>query len=189
MRLTRAPAGVGATAATVARRAYAGPFTDLRATGTVTTPSLRARVSHRFRTDSIETTWSLRPRRSGDDHAAGRGSRRSHRADVLLPSWGRGAEFVAIFEDGERRRLGRSATPLARIAALCVRSARSGYAVVPVAAPAAATARLLRPRAQSSAPHPGPTLAIRIAAGSSFRSAALTLRLLPGRGATPACSA
>jgi hypothetical protein len=167
LRLTRAPQGVGATAAAAVGRAYAGAFGELRATGTVSTPALLARTTHRFRAAAIETTWSLRYRRG----AVGR-----YRADVLFPSWGRGARVVAVARDGRRLQIGRSPVRLARVAAFCVESARSGYAIVPSGS-ARATARLLRPAPQSSAPRPGPTLAVRIADGSTFAPVRLTVRL------------
>jgi hypothetical protein len=61
--------------------------------------------------------------------------------------------------------------PLAGVDHLEVRSTRSGYVVRPLAHPAGAWVRTLRPAAQSSAPNPGPTLAIRIADGSASRAA------------------
>jgi hypothetical protein len=176
VRLTRAPLGVGVTAASPVGRAYAGPFRELRATGTVATRTLRARVSHRFLSHAIETTWSL-SRRAG---------RRRYRADVLLPSWGAGAHVVAVARNGRSRRLGRWPTPLAAIAALCVRSVHSGYAVVPLAVPRGARARIVRPAPQPSAPLAGPTLAIRLVHGSAFRRAGMSVRLEPqGTGQGP----
>ncbi len=165
LRLTHAPAGVGATAAAAVGPVYAGPFRDLRATGTVSSPALRARTSHRFLSRSIETTWRLR-RRGGAPVSA----------DVLLPSWGRSATVVAVMRDGSRQRISRPRR-LAAIERLEVRSDRSGYTVVPQAAPGGATVRLVRPAPQASAPRPGPAVAVRIAAGR-FSRTALTLRLV-----------
>lgn len=165
LRLTRAPAGAGASASARADRAFAGPFSDLRATGAVTRGSLRARTSHHFTAGYIESRWSVR---------AGSGR---YSADVLFPSWG-DAQVVAVGEDGSRVRLARRPFPLAGVAYLYVRSERSGYVVVPRRIPRGATARLLHVRAQPSAPVPGPTLAIRVGRG---RRAALTARLTPVR--------
>ena len=147
LRLTRAPAGVGAS--TTARRAYAGSFRDLRATGTVRAGHLLARTSHRFTARFIETRWSLR------------GARR-HRAVVQFPSWGRGASVVAVGQDGSRTPLGGRRVALAGIDHLHVRSAHSGYVIAPRRRPRGATVHLLHPRRQSSAPDPGPTLVVEI---------------------------
>jgi hypothetical protein len=68
---------------------------------------------------------------------------------------------------------------LADVAYLRVVSARSGYVIVPRRA-TGVTARALRVRRQSSAPRPGPTLALRLAHGG------LTVRLAPARDATEA---
>ena len=45
LRLTKAPVGAGATAAASVGHAFAGPFTDLRATGTVSTSTLPERTT------------------------------------------------------------------------------------------------------------------------------------------------
>ena len=79
LRLTRAPTGTGATAATApGAKAFAGPFNDLRARGTLTAGRFHAVTSHRFTPSTIETNWRLE-RRYG---------RARLRVDVLLPSWG-----------------------------------------------------------------------------------------------------
>jgi hypothetical protein len=62
------------------------------------------------------------------------------------------------------------------VAYLYVRSERSGYVVAPRRIAPGATGRLVRVRPQPSAPHSGPTLAIRAGVGGR---AALTVRLTP----------
>ena len=64
LRLTKAPRGAGAVSSVNVGRAYAGPFSDLRATGTSEARGLLLRVSHRFTRDWIQTTWTA-TRRSG----------------------------------------------------------------------------------------------------------------------------
>jgi hypothetical protein len=58
-----------------------------------------------------------------------------------------------------------------------IESERSGYTVVPLSRPAGAVARLLPTARQSSAPDPGPTLAIDIARGAAWRRATFGARL------------
>ena len=145
LRLTRAPAGVGASL--TAQRAYAGSFRDLRATGTVRRGGVLARTSHRFTARFVETRWSLRG--AAGDSAA-----------VLFPSWGRDASIVAVRRDGSGLRVGRVRVALQGIDHLCVASARSGYVVTPSRPVRGATVRTLTPRRQGSAPRPGPTLVI-----------------------------
>jgi hypothetical protein len=120
----------------------------------------------------VETGWSLRaPGGAG-------GARRT--VDVLFPSTGAGsARVVAVLRDGSTVAVGSRRRPLAGVAYFFVRSARAGYVVVPRARPRGATVHLLRPRAQSSAPDPGPTLAVQLARESRRRSVAFRARVAP----------
>ena len=172
LRLTRAPSGAGAVSSIAVGRAYAGPFNDLRATGTTNTRALALRVSHRFTRDWIQTSWTATRR-------AGAGNAR-YTADVLFPSWGgREASIVAVLRDGTRVTVGTRLVPLSSIAYLWVRSERSGYVVVPASRPAGAGVHIMRPAAQSSDPRPGPTAAIQIARAARFNRATLSVRLMP----------
>ena len=170
LRLTRAPGGVGASVAS--RRVFAGSFSDLRATGTVRAGSIRARTRHRFTARWIETRWSVRG-------AAG------HSADVLFPSWGRGATVVAVRRDGSRFAVRSRRVSLDGVVRLCV---SSGYRVTPLTVPAGATARLLTVRRQSSDPRPGPTLAIRVLRAGGAGRAAVTVRIETGRRGDATCA-
>jgi hypothetical protein len=173
LQLTKAPSGAGAISSAAIGRAYAGPFSDLRATGTSSTSTLSMRVTHRFTKDWIQTNWTL-TRRAGNAR---------YTADVLFPSWkGDGtspASVVAVLSDGTRATVGSRLIPLSRISYLWVRSERSGYVVVPTTRPAGAGVHVIRPSAQSSAPKPGPTAAIQIARAQKFNRAALAVRLTP----------
>ena len=164
LRLTRAPAGVNASLS--ARRAFAGRFRDLRATGVVRRGGVTVRTRHRFTAQFLETRWSIHG-------TAGR------RADVLFPSWGRGAHVVAVRTDGRRGVLGRRRLSLRGVARLCVFSARSGYAVVLQHVPARANAHLVQPAAQSSDPRPGPTAAVTILRPGRRGHVAMAVRLGP----------
>jgi hypothetical protein len=57
---------------------------------------------------------------------------------------------------------------------ISVSGARSGYVIVPLSLPHRTSQRLLHPAPQGSAPTPGPTLAIRLAAP---RRRVLTVRI------------
>jgi hypothetical protein len=169
LRLTKAPVGAGATAAAAVGHAFAGPFTDLRATGTVSTSTLAERTSHRFTPRFIDESWSLR-RVRGSAHLT---------ASVLFPSWGsRSARVVAVLKDGTRVSVASRAVSLARVDYFQVVSEHSGYVIVPRSRPAGAVARVLHPSRQSSDPDPGPTLAVELARkSSSFRSVGFAVRI------------
>ena len=176
LRLTRAPIGTAATARTPRGRAFAGPFSDLRATGTTRTRRLRVTTSHRFSASAIETRWRV---------ARLRGTARL-RADALLPSWGRDARIVAVRRDGSRVSLRAQPVTLGSVARFEVISERSGYVAIPLSRPAGAVARLLAPSRQSSNPDPGPTIAVEIASGARWRNSAFAVRIVVTQGATGA---
>ena len=100
---------------------------------------------------------------------------------VLLPSWGRGARVVAVLRDGSRVSVRSRAVALARVDHFEVISRRSGYAVEPLRRPPGAVARVMVPSRQSSAPDPGPTLAVELARGASWRRAAFAVRIVVTR--------
>ncbi len=180
LRLTKAPSGAGALASSRAGRAFAGPFSDLRATGTMSSSALRLTVSHRFTPDWIQSVWTV-ARRAGTT---------CYTADVLFPSWGgRAATVVAVLRDGSRATVGTRAIPLSSIAYLWVRSESSGYVVVPVSCTRGAAVHVLHPSSQSSAPKPGPTLAVRLARNARFSRVSLSVRLMPARDEQQATSA
>jgi hypothetical protein len=170
LRLTAPGAGMLAPAPARRGRAYAGPFTSLRASGAASSRTLTVRVAHRFTSDWIESSWRLTRRRG----------RARYTADVLFPSWGGAAASVtAVLRSGERVALGAGRIPLSAIAYLSIRSRNSGYVVVPVTRPAGAVVRTIATSPQSSDPEPGPTAAIEIARAARFKRATLTVRLTP----------
>ena len=123
--------------------------------------TLRARTSHRFTAEFIETSWSLHRR-------AGHGR---YTVAVRFPSWGAGATIEAVLRDGSRIAVGSERLPLGEIDHFLVRSEFSGYVVELRDQPANGTARSARPAAQSSAPDPGPTLVVELARNSRLSSA------------------
>src|SRR3954451_15915914 len=168
LRLTKAPVGAGATAAAAVGHAFAGPFTDLRATGTASTSTLQERTNHRFTPRFIDESWSLR-RVRGSAHLT---------ASVLFPSWGsRTARVVAVLKDGTRVSVAAGAVSLDRVAYFQVVSEQGGYVIVPRSRPAGAVARVVGTARQSSDPDPGPTLAIELARRSTLRAVGLAVRV------------
>jgi len=165
LRLTRAPRGVGASAASGVRRAYAAPFSDLRAEGSVRARGLLATTAYRFTPGWIEARWTLRAATAVD-------------ATITFPSWGRGGHAIATLRDGRTARLSLRCLPLAGIRSIHVVSARSGYTVTPLSEPAGAEVHLIAARPQSSDPDPGPTVQIRIA---GTRRAAFAVRIAVDR--------
>ena len=59
LQLTKAPSGAGARASSTTTSAYAGRFTDLRATGSISSSAGSVRVSHRFDPNWIQTHWDI----------------------------------------------------------------------------------------------------------------------------------
>ena len=154
LRLTHAPAGVGASASpATAGRAYAGPFAALTATGTTAAGGLSARVTHRFTAGSVTTAWALRGGRGGVS------------VRIMFPTYGPGSRVEAILRDGRRVAVGRAPLALARVRSFLLRSSRSGYTVLPLRRPRGAIATAIQVRAQSSAPRAGRSLVIRVARG------------------------
>ncbi|HKE81027.1 MAG TPA: hypothetical protein VKB54_17040 [Solirubrobacteraceae bacterium] len=154
LRLVRAPQGVGVPAHAAPTRAYAGPFTDLVATGSVHAAGRTVTSRYRFTATAIEARWAV----------AGPASR----ADALFPSWGPGAHVTAHLRGGAKQRLGRAPIALSRIAYLEVQSAGSGYRVTPLTRARGAAVRLVATKPQPSAPAPGPTAAVSLGHSASF---------------------
>ena len=157
LRLTRAPLGMQASASE--RRAYAGPFHDLRVAGEISRGGVRATTRYRFTPRFIEAGWTLR-------------ASRRVQATVTFPSWGRGAHVDARLRDGRTVRLGRGALALAQVAWLHVFSARAGYRIVPRGV---GDVRLVGVRPQPSDPNPGRTVEVRLPDG---RRGAFAARLI-----------
>ena len=88
-----ARAGAACDADASERRAYAGPFRDLRAAGEVARDGVRATTRYRFTPRLIEARWALR-------------AARRVAATVTFPSWGRGARVDARLRDGRTVRVG-----------------------------------------------------------------------------------
>lgn len=144
-------------------RADAGPFTELRARGSVTAGGLRATSAYRFTPDAIEGRWSV----------TGRGGR----ATVTFPSWGARARVVATLGDGRRVAIGRRPLSLRDIRRFHVQSARSGYTLL---VRGTGRARVVTTRPQASQPNPGPTLELDL--GATPARVAVTIAVDRPRG-------
>ena len=165
LRLIRAPKGTTARASSGVGAAYAGTFKDLRATGTTSGGGFRVTTTHRFTPAFVDTTWKVQ---GGDRRAS---------TDVLFPSTGKTASVTAVLRDGSRVRVGSTRIALSRVLRFEVRSALSGYTVTPLRRPEGATAHVVRPARQKSAPDPGPTLGIQISRAAKVRTARFAARI------------
>jgi hypothetical protein len=175
LRLLHAPRGTGRVVAHP-RHAYAAPFRQLEARGTVAARDVRIVSRHRFRADHVETTWTVTS--SGM-------ARRS--VDVLFPGWTGAARIDAILHDGSRVELGARPMSLAPVAWWHLHGERSGYVVVVADRTAMhGTARALATTPQRYEPRPGPTLALRLVRATRFRRRTLTARIAPARDAAEA---
>ena len=67
-----------------------------------------------------------------------------------------------------------------------VAGADRGYVIVPRSPNLLGLARILRPAAQGSAPHPGPTLVFELLAHRRLRPLTVTVRYAPARDAADA---
>jgi hypothetical protein len=170
LRLFEAPRGAVARPQAYPRRPYAGPFRRLEAVAVTRDQALTITTRHRFRADSIETLWTVEPRRA----ARGRWS-----VDVLFPSTGRGS-VVAALAGGGTEPLGESDRRLGDVRWLHVASEDSGYVIVPLVR-TAGRLRLVQPAPQDSAPNPGPTLAIALQSAGRLRPLAFAVRIAPAR--------
>jgi hypothetical protein len=149
LRLLRAPAGVGSAGSPL--RPFAGRFEVLRATGRAAGGGVDARSTYTFRRNAIIGDWTV--------HAT---TRLPRSAEALFPSTGGDQAAVwALLRDGQAVPL-TERRPVQGVAAFYVQSERSGYLVEPVDRVKGATASIIRPKRQPSAPDPGPTLSIRL---------------------------
>jgi hypothetical protein len=164
------------------RRPYGGRFETIIARGRTQSSEVAIETFHRFKATHLETRWKVVPRRKG-----------RLTVDVLFPSWGRSAQIEAVLVSGARVTLARKGMPGRRVrmrdvAYFYIAGEESGYVVVPTGAPRGA-AHILHPKRQSSAPLPGPTLAIQIVHQARFRRVGLEVRIAPAASADQAAGA
>ena len=142
------------------RDAPSGPFRQLRATGTIARAGLRITTTHRFDADGIAVRWDIRCRGG----CAGR------EIEVQLPTWGEDAVIAS--------QLAGPLTGPTPFAATDRLQLGAGYAVTPIRVPAGAMLLPLRTAPQPTAPHPGPTLAVRLEPGTASATT-LAVRIEP----------
>jgi hypothetical protein len=149
LRLLRAPAGVGSAGSPL--RPFAGGFEVLRVTGRAGGGGVDARSTYTFRRNAIIGDWTV--------HAT---TKLPRSAEALFPSTGgEQAAVWALLRDGQAVPL-TARRPVQGVAAFYVQSERSGYLVEPLDRVKGATASIVQPKRQPSAPDPGPTLSIRL---------------------------
>ena len=162
------------------RRPYGGAFETIVARGRSHSSEASVETVHRFKRAHIETRWKVTPHRR---HRRHRRRLPLLTVDVLFPSWGKTAQIEAVLVNGVRFPLVRKGAPEGRVAMrdvayFYVAGADSGYVVVP-RGPARGAAHIMHPKRQSSAPRPGPTLAIQVARQARFKRTGLTVRIAP----------
>jgi hypothetical protein len=152
------------------RRPPAGSFRELRATGRVAADGLRITTTHRFRAHDIVVRWDVSCQS------------RCGTIDVHLPTWGEDAAIEVHHRDGSHAPL---AAPVALAdVARAELGAEAGYTVTPIGPPPGAILVPVATAPQPTDPHPGPTLAIRLAAGPAVRETSLAVRIRPHRART-----
>ena len=132
------------------RRAEAGPFAQLETIAQTTGHDATVTTRYRFLADAIEVTWTIRRRTDAI-------------VEAQFPSGARDAAVDAYRGDGRVTRLrpGGPATSLNGIARLEIGTSSARYTVT-LPALHGGTARAIRPGSQATAPHPGPTLVVRV---------------------------
>ena len=170
LRLLRAPSGVGSAGSVL--RPFAGPFDVLRVTGRRAGAGVDARSTYTFRRNSIAGEWTVRAT-----------TRLRRSAEALFPSTGgERAAVWALLRDGQAVQV-TVQRPVMGVAAFWVQSERSGYVVEPLDRVKGATASIIQPRRQPSAPDPGPTLSIRLTGRlARKRPVHFSVRITPAAG-------
>jgi hypothetical protein len=169
LRLLQAPEGVGSRGSPL--RAFAGPFDALRVTGVRRAGGAEARSTYAFRRGSIVGSWTVQATTS-----------RRRSAEALFPSTGGPRAAVwALLRDGQAVPL-TARRPVQGVGAFYVQSERSGYVVQPRDRVNGATAAVVMPRRQPSAPDPGPTLSVRLTGRlRRERPVRFSARIVPAR--------
>jgi hypothetical protein len=173
LRLLASPAGPVSVAAPYPPRPYGGPFKAIVARGRSASPQVAVETTHRFEPASIETRWKVQSL-----------VRTRFTVDVLFPSWGRTARVEAVLAGGRRVTLAKKGAKrrqisLRNVVYFYVAGEETGYVIVPVGRRPRAVAHILRPRAQSSAPRPGPTLALQLTRQHKFKRREIAVRIAP----------
>jgi len=177
LRLIKAPRGASRHLNAYPQHAYAGRFDDLICEAATRGKSASVVSRHRFRETYAESRWSVVP------HADGR---HAHTVRVTFPSWGKKATITAVLRDGTRLQVGKQRIATRHVAWFHVAGADRGYVIVPMSAHLPGLARILHPKPQRCAPHPGPTLAIELLTHRRLRKLTATFRYAPVKSAADA---
>jgi hypothetical protein len=114
------------------------------------------------------------------------GARASHTVRLTFPSWGKRATIIAVLRDGTRLEVGKERIATRHVAWFHVDGADRGYVIVPMSPRLPGLARILRPKPQRSAPHPGPTLVLELLAHRRLRKLTATVRYAAVKSAADA---
>jgi hypothetical protein len=179
--LTRSPRGPVRKGLRYPRAPYAGRFTVLEANGFAQRAGVSFNSRYRFSSDRIDIGWHVSRARS--DVLS---------VEAVFPSW-ESAAINAVLRTGEVRKLtatssGQGSVLLGAVHYFFIDGSEGGYVVLPTAVPAGALAYVLQPSKQSSNPRPGPSLTVRIAPASRWRSASFGVTIAPARTAADAAA-
>lgn len=174
LRLTQAPYGAEPQPQAYPDHAYAGRFEELEATGVTSSDDASIVTTHRFLSESIETSWTI------DAHGPG-----PYTVQVLFPTWGPTAAVDAQTRAGTSVALGDAPIALDDVASFRLEGEEAGYLVVPsIPLPPGTAAKLLPTVPQASAPRCGPTLALESVNPGPLTALQIAVQIVP----TPAAA-
>jgi hypothetical protein len=175
--LNKSPQGPITRVKRYPRSPHAGRFETIETGGLVDRAGVRFRSRYVFATDHIHVAWQI-TRSRGD----------ALTAEALLPSWGDGV-LNAVLRSGEVVKLaGAAFVPLSAVRYFFIDGSEGGYVVVPRSFLPTATAHVVKPSDQSSNPRPGPSLSVRMAAGTQWRDVSLRITMAPARNGEEAAA-
>jgi hypothetical protein len=176
--LNRSPQGPITRVKRYPRSPHAGPFETIETGGLVDRAGIRFRSRYVFATDHIHVAWQIT-----------RGRRDALTAEALMPSWGEGATLNAILRSGQVVKFaGTAQVPLAQVRYFFIDGVEGGYVAVPRTFPPSATAHGLLPAPQSSNPRPGPSISVRLAAGTQWHDVQFRITMAPVRNGDEAAA-
>lgn len=156
---------------------HAGVFDTIETAGLVDRDGVRFRSRYVFKSDHIEVRWQITRTRTD-----------ALTAETLLPSWGDGV-LNAVMRSGQVIKLaGPASVRLADVRYFFIDGSEGGYVAVARSFPPTATVHVLKPSKQSSNPRPGPSLSVRLAAGTSWRDVGMALSMAPVRNGDEAAA-
>jgi hypothetical protein len=155
----------------------AGRFDTLETGGLIDRAGVRFRARYVFVTDHIQVHWQITRTR-----------RDSLTAEVTWPSWGDGV-LNAVMRSGQIVKLAGAAFVFLRdVRYFFIDGTEGGYVLVPRSFPPTATAHVIKPSEQSSNPRPGPSVSVRLAAGTHWHEVQMRVTMAPARNGDEAAA-